>query len=47
VWADGEHAMDFTTSADTARYTAAAGADDAPIGRVLSVAGDSLTFPKW
>ncbi|WP_045746876.1 NmrA family NAD(P)-binding protein [Actinoplanes rectilineatus] len=46
VWGDGEHAMDFTTYADTARFTAAAAADDNPIGKVLGVAGDSLTFPE-
>jgi nucleoside-diphosphate-sugar epimerase len=46
VWGDGEHPMDYTTYADTARYTAAAATDDNPIGSVLGVAGDSLTFPE-
>jgi nucleoside-diphosphate-sugar epimerase len=46
VWGDGDIPMDFTTYADTARYTAAAAVDDNPIGRVLGVAGDSLTFPE-
>ncbi|WP_045741930.1 NmrA family NAD(P)-binding protein [Actinoplanes rectilineatus] len=44
VWGDGEVPMDFTTYADTARYTAAAAVDDNPIGGVLGVAGDTLTF---
>ncbi|MFG1609452.1 NmrA family NAD(P)-binding protein [Actinoplanes sp. NPDC049265] len=44
VWGDGDTPMDFTTYADTARYTAAAATDDSPIGDVLGVAGDTLTF---
>ncbi len=44
VWGDGEHPMDLTTYADTARYTAAAATDTNPIGSILGVAGDSLNF---
>jgi len=43
VWGDGEQPMDFTTTDDTARYTAAAALDEeAP--RVLRLAGDSVTL---
>jgi nucleoside-diphosphate-sugar epimerase len=43
VWGDGEQPMDFTTTDDTAVYTAAAALDnEAP--RVLRFAGDSVTL---
>ncbi|MCH7232235.1 NmrA family NAD(P)-binding protein [Glycomyces sp. L485] len=44
LWGDGEATVEYTTYADTARYTAAAALDDTPIGRVLPVAGDRLDF---
>jgi hypothetical protein len=44
LWGDGEQPMDFTTYEDTARYTAEAALDERPVPRVLSVAGDVLTF---
>lgn len=43
-WGDGEQLCDFTTIADTARYTAAAALDDGLAGRSLRVAGDVLTM---
>jgi nucleoside-diphosphate-sugar epimerase len=45
VWGDGTHQMDWTTYADTARYAAEVAADERPVPRVLSVAGDVLDFP--
>lgn len=45
-YGDGEQPCDFTTVADTARYTAAAATDpDAP--EVLRVAGDVLTMKEF
>ncbi|WP_433513664.1 NmrA family NAD(P)-binding protein [Nonomuraea sp. CA-143628] len=44
LWGEGEAAVEYTTWADTAKYTAAAALDDEPIGRVLPVAGDRLDF---
>jgi nucleoside-diphosphate-sugar epimerase len=44
VWGDGTQPMDWTTYADTARYTAELAADERPVGRVFSVAGDVLDF---
>jgi uncharacterized protein YbjT (DUF2867 family) len=42
IWGDGNQAFDFTTTDDVARYVAAV-AVDAEAGRVVRVAGDSLT----
>jgi len=42
VWGDGEHEMDFTTTDDTAQFTAAAALEDCTPRR-LHVAGSSLT----
>jgi NmrA-like family len=44
VWGDGKQQMDWTTYADTARYTAEVAVDERPVPRVFSVAGDVLDF---
>ncbi|WP_437525385.1 NmrA family NAD(P)-binding protein [Sorangium sp. So ce726] len=44
VWGDGKQPMDWTTYADTARYTAEVAIDERPVPRVFSVAGDVLDF---
>lgn len=44
VWGDGKQPMDWTTYADTARYTAEAAVDERPVPRKLCVAGDVLDF---
>ncbi len=44
VWGDGDKQMDWTTYADTARYTAEVAVDERPVPRVFSVAGDVLDF---
>lgn len=44
VWGDGSSPADWTTYADTARYTAAVAVDDDEIGPVFSAAGDTLDF---
>ncbi len=44
VWGDGKQPMDWTTYADTARYTAEVAVDDRPVPRTFSVAGDVLDF---
>ena len=44
VWGDGKQLMDWTTYADTARYTAEVAVDERPVPRVFSVAGDVLDF---
>jgi nucleoside-diphosphate-sugar epimerase len=44
LWGDGTAVVDYTTWADTARYTVAAALDDEAIGRVLPVAGESVDF---
>jgi nucleoside-diphosphate-sugar epimerase len=45
VWGDGKQPMDWTTCADTARYTAHIAVDERPIPRrIFSVAGDVLDF---
>jgi nucleoside-diphosphate-sugar epimerase len=44
VWGDGTQPMDWTTFADTARYTAEVSVDDRPVPRKFCVAGDVLTF---
>ena len=42
VWGDGREPMDFTTYADTARYTAEVLLDPEPLPRAFGVAGDVL-----
>ena len=44
VWGDGKQKMDWTTYADTARYTAEVAVDERPVPRVFSIAGDVLDF---
>lgn len=44
VWGDGKLPMDWTTYADTARYTAEVAVDERPVPRVFAVAGDVLDF---
>lgn len=44
VWGDGKEPMHWTTYADTALYTAEAAADERPVPRKFSVAGDVLDF---
>lgn len=44
VWGDGDQPMDWTTYADTARYTAKVAVDPQPVPRVFSVAGDVVDF---
>ncbi|WP_129662401.1 NmrA family NAD(P)-binding protein [Rothia uropygialis] len=44
LWGEGNHAMEFTTFADTAAYTAVAALDDRPVPEHLYVAGDRLNF---
>jgi hypothetical protein len=44
VWGDGEHQMDWTTYADTARYTAEVAVDERPVPPVFAVAGDVVDF---
>ena len=43
-WGDGKQPMHWTTYADTARYTAKVAADERPVPRIFSVAGDVLDF---
>lgn len=45
VWGEGQYPTDWTTYADTARYTAAVAVDDEPIGSTFKAAGDTLDFP--
>ena len=44
VWGDGKQPMDWTTYADTARYTVEVAIDERPVPRIFSVAGDVLDF---
>jgi nucleoside-diphosphate-sugar epimerase len=44
VWGDGTQAMDWTTYADAARYTAEVALDQRPAPRKFCVAGDVLDF---
>ena len=44
VWGDGKQPMDWTTYADTARYTAEVAVDERPVPRVFSIAGEVLSF---
>lgn len=44
VWGEGKQPMDWTTYADTARYTAEVAVDERPIPRKFCVAGDVLNF---
>jgi nucleoside-diphosphate-sugar epimerase len=44
VWGDGKQPMDWTTYADTARYTAEVAVDERPAPRIFSIAGDVLDF---
>lgn len=46
LWGDGNVAMDFTTYADTAAYTAAAALAEGPLPSRFQVAGATLTFPE-
>jgi nucleoside-diphosphate-sugar epimerase len=43
-WGDGNTPMDFTTYADTARYTAEAAVDPEPLPSRFNVSGDTLNF---
>ncbi|QRN96648.1 NmrA family NAD(P)-binding protein [Archangium violaceum] len=43
-WGDGDRPMDFTTYADTARYTAEAAVDPEPLPSRFNVAGETLDF---
>lgn len=47
VWGDGHMATDFTTYADTARYTAAVAVDPRPVGRTFRARGDLLNFTQF
>ncbi|NTZ63471.1 NmrA family NAD(P)-binding protein [Agrobacterium tumefaciens] len=44
LWGEGNQPMDFTTFADTARFTAEAATDPNPVPAIFNVAGDSLNF---
>jgi len=44
VWGEGTQAMDWTTYADTARYTAEVAVDERPVPPVFSIAGDVIDF---
>lgn len=44
VWGDGKQPMDWTTYADTARYTAEVAADEQPVPSKFSIAGDVIDF---
>lgn len=44
LWGDGQAKMDFTTYADTARFTAEAAVDPRPLPLEFNVAGDTLDF---
>ncbi|MFB0614012.1 NmrA family NAD(P)-binding protein [Aurantiacibacter poecillastricola] len=44
LWGDGNEAMDFTTYADTALFTAEAAVDEATLPSVFEVAGETLDF---
>ncbi len=44
VWGDGKQPMDWTTYADTARYTAEVAVDERSVPRVFSIVGDVLDF---
>ncbi|MEW5423577.1 NmrA family NAD(P)-binding protein [Amorphus sp. 3PC139-8] len=44
LWGDGNAAMDFTTYADAARFTAEVAVDEASVPGVFEVAGESLDF---
>lgn len=44
VWGDGNQAIDYTTYADTAKYTAEVAVDETTIPSVFRVAGNSLSF---
>ena len=46
VWGDGQQLMDWTTYADTARYTAEVACDEQPLPGTFSVAGDVLDFQR-
>ncbi len=47
VWGDGHMVTDFTTYADTARYTAAVAVDPRPVGRTFRARGDLLNFAQF
>jgi NmrA-like family len=44
VWGDGKQPMDWTTYADTARYTAEVAVDERPVPNAFKIAGDVLDF---
>lgn len=44
LWGDGNAEMDFTTYADTARYTAEVAVDEGTVPSIMEVAGDTLDF---
>jgi nucleoside-diphosphate-sugar epimerase len=46
-WGDGETPIDWTTWEDTARYTAAAALDDAPVPPQLFVRGDRASVRRF
>lgn len=44
LWGDADAVTDVTTYWDTARFTAEAAVDEAPLPKVLEVAGETLSF---
>ncbi len=44
VWGEGKQPMDWTTYADTARFTAQVAVDQRPVPPVFSIAGDVVDF---
>lgn len=44
VWGDGDQPMDWTTYADTARYTAEVAVDERAVPPVFAIAGDVVDF---
>lgn len=44
VWGEGKTPMDWTTYADTARYTAEVALDERPLPREFAIAGDVQSF---
>ncbi|WP_319518298.1 NmrA family NAD(P)-binding protein [uncultured Martelella sp.] len=44
LWGDGNALMDFTTYADTARFTVEVALDDEPVPAIFEVAGETLDF---
>lgn len=47
VWGNGQIATEFTTYADTARYTAAVAVDSRPTGRTFRVCGDRMNLAQF